>query len=74
MRCWVYIPVGVSLNPNITNAERVEVDVESLAGLLDKLAKEAPLGTRVVELGETRHNHYVLGNRGWAHKLEVFVA
>lgn len=74
MRCYVYIPNGASMNPNITPADRTEVDVESLPGLLDKLEAEAPLGTRVVSLGETRVDHYVLSQGGWKHKLEVIVA
>lgn len=74
MRCWVYVPTGGSLNPNITPAERIEVDVETLAGLLEKLSNEAPLGTRVVELGDTRVNHYILRQGGWQHSLEVIVA
>jgi hypothetical protein len=74
MRCWVYIPTGASSNPNVTPAERTEVEVESLPGLLEKLANEAPLGTRVVAFGDTRVTHYVLQNGGWAHKLEVIVA
>lgn len=74
MRCWIYIPDGVSLNPNITPATKAEVDVDSLPALLEKLANEAPLGTRVVEFGETRTRHFVLEQGGWRHRLEVYVA
>lgn len=74
MRCLIYIPTGASLNPNITPAEKTEVDVESLPGLLEKLENEAPLGTRVVSFADSRVDHYILRQGGWQHKLEVIVA
>ena len=74
MRVWVYVPTGESSNnANVTIAEKVEVDVETLEPLLEKLANESVLATRVVAFDEAGTTHYVLTQHGWECKLRVMV-
>ena len=75
MRVWVYVPTGeVSNNSNVTIATKVEVDVETLEPLLEKLANESSLGTRVVVFDDKGTTHAVLDQDGWNKKLRVMVA
>lgn len=75
MRAWVYTPKeGITLqnyNKNYTDADRVEVDVETIDALLEELLKIAPERTRVVAFGEGVTTHYVLGRHGFERKLRV---
>ena len=74
MRVWVYIPTGeVSNNSNVTLADKVEVDVETLDPLLEKLANESVLGTRVVVFDDEGTTHAILDQDGWNKKLRVIV-
>lgn len=74
MRAWVYIPdetPGPELRErNFTDATKTEVEVETLAGLLEELTKTAPQRTRVVTF-EGGTTHYILGPRGFEKKLRV---
>lgn len=72
MRAWVYIPTGKpASNPKITPSQRTEVDVETLDPLLEKLANEAPYGTRVVVFTNTGTVHFTLSHEGWRRRLTV---
>ncbi len=72
MRAWVYIPTGkTTSNPNITPSTRTEVEVETLDPLLEKLANEAPYGTRVVAFTTSGTIHFTLGQAGWQRRLTV---
>lgn len=75
MRAWVYTPVEpvtiTNWDKNYIDADRTEVDVESIDALLEELLKIAPERTRVVAFGEGVTTHYVLGRQGFERKLLV---
>lgn len=70
MRATVYMPADDQTSANWTNAESINVDVETLDELLADLADKGPLGTRVIahDRGTT---HYRLTDHGWETVLRV---